>query len=197
MDGATLDAKVWNGDFDILVRSMGGGEQSVVQEARVVHSDRIGLWGTPFHNVWGYNNSRVDWILEQHFVLTDVEELRKLNYEYQGIINDLPIIPLVDVYFPKISSAESHNYGASTGWAGGEIPWEYIWWTKGTLPSPSPSPSPTPGPTPGLAGIDLMVATAVAVMVIIVIAGLAFYGLRRRRSGGADEGRIQDREVFS
>jgi peptide/nickel transport system substrate-binding protein len=139
-----LDKSTWleevytNWDFDMIISSAPSGPDPV-QRTSSFHSDSIGH--AYFQNAMGYNNSRVDELLDLAKQEQDKETMVEYLYEIQDIlVEDLPAITFWDTPYPTALRDEfvGEPYYLTSPDIFEEL--DHIWWKFGTLPEEEEEP---------------------------------------------------------
>lgn len=172
LDEDTLfDRMYYNWDFDL---GMWSGFGTVSGWYQLYHSSNIKPGARL--NCMGYNNSRIDYLLDQAFLTTDTEERRAYYWEYEEILaNDLPCLSVIEN--PHYTAWNTEFIGFPVGVWGYRDPLDDIYWTKATQTEAPPKGGTTPEP---FEGIPLEWVVGIVVVIIVIAAGALIYFRRKK-----------------
>jgi len=133
-DGPTIADRVYNAwDFDLFIEGFATGPDPFLLCARYLSSKTIEA-RTVRSNAMGYNNSRADELFEMGLSETDEDKRVQYAHELQKtVLEDLPVIPLIDITQPSAYRDEFVNLGID---ATGRENFATAYWKKGTDVSP-------------------------------------------------------------
>lgn len=119
-------------DFDLAIVSMGlGPDPDGVY--RLYHSSHI--VEVAYQNSPGYSNARVDELLDNGRVETDLERRKEMYREFQDIVlTDLPTLPIRWNVDPM--AWRNTYFGCPYGMWQGRTPADEVYWTQGSVSSP-------------------------------------------------------------
>ena len=133
---AFLERVYTDWDFDIMSHTLSHGPLPEFFVSRFYVSSNIQP-GITFSNAMGYVNEEIDSLWDTVPFEADPEQRREQFYRIQDILADeLPLLPIWEVYFPLPVSVEFHNTGLSPHQAGGDKGWRDIWWENAPRTAP-------------------------------------------------------------
>lgn len=121
-------------EFETYFATQPTGPEPVVEVGGAYHSKSMDLVD-PEENIVGYNNSRVDWLLEQ----ANIEPNRTVRAEYlkefqEITVDELPTMTVVEKRYPSVASKDYKNI-ITNPWASRDQ-YETTYWTLGYDVSP-------------------------------------------------------------
>ncbi|MFX0199657.1 MAG: ABC transporter substrate-binding protein, partial [Candidatus Hodarchaeota archaeon] len=123
-------------DFQLMIHTMSSGPFPEFYVSRLYISSNIKS-GVTFSNAAGYSNPEIDHLFKAASTEPDAAKGKSMFYKIQDILaEDIPVLPIWEVYYPLISSTKFHNTGLSPLACGGEFLWGQIWWEKAERTEP-------------------------------------------------------------
>jgi peptide/nickel transport system substrate-binding protein len=150
-------------DFDLIIHSIGTSVDPAIGISRMYSSTNIKkeAWA----NVVGYNNSRVDWLLDKAEREMNVTKRKEYYFEFQTIVaNELPYIPLFELQ--TYAAFKTTFVGLHTWAAYSQNSLAEVWWALGELPPKGP---------------DIFMWAIVAAVAGVLTVSVVTLVLRRRR----------------
>jgi len=119
-------------------------------------------------NMGFWVNERADQLLDQAYLETDIAKRKPLYYELQEIVaREVPYVFLLAEISVRAYKAEFQNVESvwSTSW----IPWNQVWWTKGTpiVTATTRTASPTTAQPPPADGTWILAPAAIIIVGIL------------------------------
>jgi peptide/nickel transport system substrate-binding protein len=117
-------------EFDLCTHTLNSGPFPELYASRLYLSSNIKK-GVAFSNAMGYENPEIDTLFAEGTYASDEKRRRDIFYKIQTILaDDLPVLPLWEVYYPLPTANRFRPAALSPLAAGGEWLWSEVWDTQ-------------------------------------------------------------------